>query len=204
MSTTARILRAGLSAAACAFLLSGCLSTKLYIDPALPTLSKADLAAPGEPASANVLYEFRSKGTTNSAATTETRPIVLAALTNSGLYSSATAGAGGDADVALTITIDNIPLDENAAAKGFGTGLTFGAVGSLVTDGYVCNVKETRGGVVREASVKHALHTTIGNHSGPEGVKPAASYAEAVDTLVTQMVWNALKKLQGGDKTVSR
>lgn len=40
----------------------------------------------------------------------------------------------------LSISINNIALTDNVAAKGFGVGLTFGLVGTMVTDGYICTV----------------------------------------------------------------
>lgn len=189
-----RGLRAVATALVVCFLLSGCLSARMYVDPALPVLGSDDFRAPADPQSANVLFEFRTKGNANARATQETRLIALEAVRKSGLFSDVIDGGATAADAQLKIVIDNIPVTENAAAKGVGTGLTMGLVGSMVTDGYLCTASYTRDGVTTQTTVQHALHTTIGNHSGPEGLQPVPAQ-QAVETVVTQMVLNALKQL---------
>lgn len=193
-----RGFRAAIAAFALCFSLSGCLSTKFYVDPALPKVAKADFVAPADPKSANVLFEFRTKGNANARATQETRQIAVEAVRESGLFSNVVDGAGTPADGQLKIVIDNIPITDNAAAKGFGTGLTLGLAGSMVTDGYVCTVSYAVGGATSETTVKHALHTTIGNHGGPDGLT-AVPVQQAVSTVVSQMVLNALKRLDDDD-----
>ena len=94
----------------------------------------------------------------------------------------------------LTLVIDNVALTDNAAAKGFGTGLTLGAVGSMVTDGYVCTATYERNGERFEVSAKHALHTTIGNKAGPEGLTPV-TMQQGVEQVMDQLAWNVLKQL---------
>jgi hypothetical protein len=189
-----RGLRAVLAALVACVFLSGCLSTRFYVDPTLPVIGSADLEAPANPQSANVLFEFRTKGNANARATNETRQFALEAVRGSGLFSDVIDGATQPADGQLKIVIDNIPVTENAAAKGVGTGLTLGLAGSMVTDGYVCTASYTAGGVTTETTVEHALHTTIGNKGGPEGLV-AVPMPQAVETLVSQMVLNALKRL---------
>ncbi len=181
-----------LSTFACV-LLSGCLSTRSYIDPALPLTGKADVGSATTPAPVQVLSEFRTNGNANARATALMRPRVLAVLNESGLFSLAsetpTASAGR-----LTMVIDNVPLTENAAGKGFGTGLTFGAVGTMVSDGYTATMTYTRGTESKEVTVKHAIHTTVGNHSGPPGLTPV-SMDEAANKVIDQLTWNGLKQL---------
>lgn len=175
--------------------LSGCLSARMYVDPALPVVGSEDFSAPVEPQSANVLFEFRTKGNANARATQETRLIALEAVRTSGLFSDVVDGGAGPADGQLRIVIDNVPVTDNAVAKGVGTGLTMGLVGSMVTDGYVCTARYTRDGVTTEATVEHALHTTIGNHGGPEGLQ-AVPVQQAIETVVSQLVLNALNRLE--------
>ncbi|HVI59817.1 MAG TPA: hypothetical protein VM619_13235 [Luteimonas sp.] len=173
-------------------MLSGCLSTKMYVDPALPTVAKADIQPAAEPRPVQLLFEFRTKGNANAKATAEIRPRVVAAAAESGLFSTVSQ-APADGGV-LTVTIDNIVLDDAAMAKGFGTGLTFGLVGSMVTDGYVCTASYSRDGITTQAEVKHAIHTTIGNHAAPEGLTPMEPQA-AVHKAMDQIAWNLLKQL---------
>lgn len=177
------------------FMLSGCLSAKMYVDPALPVVVKAEVMPTAQPRPVQVLFEFRTKGKANARATGEIRPRIVAVAAESGLFStvSSNADTAGDGGV-LKVVIDNVAITDNAAAKGFGTGLTFGLVGSMVTDGYVATATYSRDGKSTEASVKHALHTTIGNHKGPEGLTAMEPQA-AVHQVMDQIAWNVLKQL---------
>lgn len=189
-----RLCAAAVMGAAC-LMLSGCLTMKMYVDPALPVLAKANMPAVASPHPVQVLAEFQTKGVANATATAEARPRIVAVASESGLFSgvSETPSAAGTDGGVLKLVINNISLD-NAAAKGFGTGLTFGLAGSMVTDGYVCQASYTRDGKTTETTVKHALYTTIGNHAPPEGLKPMQP-ADAVHQVIDQLTWNALKQL---------
>jgi hypothetical protein len=177
------------------FMLSGCISAKMYIDPALPKVVKADIVPAAQPRPVQVLFEFRTKGNANARATAEIRPRIVAVAAESGLFSgvSSNADASGNVGV-LKVVIDNVAITDNAAAKGFGTGLTLGLVGSMVTDGYVATATYSHDGKVTETSVKHAIHTTIGNHKGPEGLTAMEPQA-AVHEVMDQITWNTLKQL---------
>jgi hypothetical protein len=93
--------------------------------------------------------------------------------------------------------IDNVPITDHndAMAKGFGTGLTFGLIGTMVTDGYVCDATfSSPQGEPFKVQFKHALHTTIGNASGPPGLT-GQSPELAAKALVTQLVYSVLRDL---------
>lgn len=185
----------GLALLSCALVLSGCLSMNSYVDPALPQVGKADIAAPATPRPVQVAFEFRSKGSANAAATAELQPRIVAVAAESGLFSSVTREAAGAGAGLLTVVIDNVPLEgENAAAEGFGTGLTFGLAGSMVTDVYVATVTYSRAGETTSVDVRHALHSTIGNKAGPAGLT-AMTPVEAVHQVIDQIVWNGLDEL---------
>ncbi len=185
----------GLALLSCAVVLTGCLSMNSYVDPALPRVTRADVAAPATPRPVQVAVEFRTKGSANAAATAEVQPRVLAVAAESGLFSSVTREAAGADAGLLTVVIDNVPVEgENAAAEGFGTGLTFGAVGNMVTDAYVATVSYSRAGETTSVDVRHSLHTTIGNHAGPTGLTPLKPQ-DAVNQVIDQIVWNGLDRL---------
>ena len=176
--------------------LTGCLTTKSYVDPALPVIVKSDVGQVPAPAPVHVLFEFRTKGSSNARATAEIKPRVIAVVAESGLFSAVSSeSARKEGAGVLTVTIDNVPLTDNAAAKGFGTGLTLGLAGSMVTDGYVATASFTRAGKTTEVNVKHALHTSIGNKAGPPRLKPMDMQA-AVHQVMDQLTWNALKALK--------
>lgn len=190
-----RLCAAAVMGTAC-LLLQGCLTMKMYVDPALPVVSKANLPVVPNPHPVQVLAEFQTKGVANATATAEARPRIVAIASESGLFSavSETPTASGADGGILKITINNVALGDHDAAKGFGTGLTFGLAGSMVTDGYVCTAAYTIDGKTTETTLKHALYTTIGNHAAPEGLKPMQP-ADAVHLVIDQLTWNALKQL---------
>jgi hypothetical protein len=175
--------------------LSGCISAQSYIDTALPVLRNEDLQQVAAPQPVQLLYEFRTKGAPNARATQFTKPHVVETVSKSGLFSQVqeTPVTGGRV---LTIVIDNVSLTDDAAAKGFGVGLTFGLAGTMVTDGYICTATYAGPGVTASPkTVKHALHTTIGNASGPPGVPPMKA-AEAVPQVMRQLTLNALQAIR--------
>jgi hypothetical protein len=183
-------------AIAASTLLSGCLSMQGYVDPALPTVSKQDLKAPAKAEPVQVLYEFRTKGSANSTATNHTKNWVLDVARDSGLFSEVSATPVAN-QRRLLITIDNVPItkDSDAVAKGIGTGLTFGLVGSMVTDGYICEATfSAPGGEPVSFKFNHAIHSTIGNASGPAGLKPQ-KMDDAAKEVVNQLTWSILRDL---------
>lgn len=95
----------------------------------------------------------------------------------------------------LKVIVNNIADLGSASAKGVGTGLTFGLAGSVVSDYYEMQVVLTRGQkTISKDGYKHALHSTIGNASGPAGLDPTTP-AAGFGKIVEQMLLNALKDL---------
>jgi hypothetical protein len=173
--------------------LTGCMTVKSYVDPTLPVLAQGQLPKIQKPQPATVLFEFRTKGNANARATSSIRPKVMAALADSRMFGTLSETAGADNGL-LRVVIDDQADTSNAAAKGFGTGLTLGLAGSLVTDVYVCTASYTVAGKTVETTVQHALHSTIGNHGAPQGMT-AVKPREAIDQIVNQLVWHALLQL---------
>jgi hypothetical protein len=172
--------------------LSGCISMNSYIDPALPTVRPQDVRASRSPQPVQMLFEFRTKGAPNARATELAKPVALETVRSTTLFSNVaeTPVTGGRT---LTIVIDNVPITEDAASKGFATGLTLGLAGNTVTDGYVCTATYSAPGVApKKTEVKHALHTTLGNAEGPKGLTPMKP-DEAFPIIVRQMTLNALQ-----------
>src|SRR5204863_6648256 len=109
-----------------------------------------------------------------------------------GLFSSVVSAGGENADQ-LNINMNNVGDIGAAVGKGIGTGLTLGLAGSMVTDGYDFTATFQRPGVAPvKKQYKHALHTTIGNKSGPEGLTPMTP-TEAFDQVVKELVMKLLK-----------
>ncbi|WCM93389.1 hypothetical protein M5C99_01240 [Acidovorax sp. NCPPB 2350] len=173
--------------------LTGCAS--VYVDTATREVPAADIQRPAAPADVRLTFEFQSQGAPNARATQLLTDQIRTQVAASGLFQEVrdTAGQGGW----LHITLNNVPVTENAAQQGFVTGLTFGLAGSAVTDGYICTVKylPPDGGPAVEASARHAIHTTLGNASAPANAVKSASMEDAVRTMVRQVVANALRDL---------
>lgn len=197
MTTVNRIARPMHTLALCCALAASTLMTgcgSMYVDTATKEVPVAEMKKPAQPKPTQVAFEFQTKGAVNAAATKLLKDSVAAQVTESGLFAPAT----GSADQAmLTIALNNIPLTDNAAAKGFVTGLTFGLAGNAVTDGYVCTLTYLPPGqsvpIVKTA--RHAIHTTIGNASPPPGAVKAADGMTAVKTMTRDVVSNALRDL---------
>ena len=181
--------------ALCALLLiSGCAS--FYVDGTAGDADPAGFRKPDAPRPVQVLFEFRSKGIPNDRGTSLLRSQVTDRVTASGIFSEV-----GNKPVAgealLSITIDNVPITDNAFQKGFVTGLTFGLAGSVVTDGYVCTV-QYRGGTDAapiEKRTRHAIHTALGASGAPPNATKAKNIDAAVTTMTRQIVDRALQDL---------
>jgi len=174
-------------------MLSGCLSPKMYIDPTLPRVAKEDLRASAAPQPIQLLYEFQTKGSPNARATERTRDKVQQTASDSGLFSAVAVEPQAN-QRRLTIVINNVPLTQDAAAKGFGTGLTFGLIGSSVSDGYECSaVLLVPGAEPLKLEYKHAIHSTIGNAPAPMGLTAEPTVRDAVNKLVEQLTLSVLR-----------
>ncbi len=101
----------------------------------------------------------------------------------------------------MKITVNNVADLSEAAVKGFGTGLTFGAADSLVTDYYEITIEYGNGngngnGSQFTQKYKHALHTTTGNEDAPfDSVQPTTP-SDAFGTVVEQTLLNFVKDMQ--------
>lgn len=184
-----RLLTAGLLALA----LAGCISPTMYVDPGLPAASKADLTPRSSPQPIQFLYEFQTRGSANARATDSTKERALTVMKDSGLFSAISTEPQPN-QRRLTVVINNVPITKDAVSQGFGTGLTFGLIGSTVTDGYECSaVLTVPGAQPLTLQFKHAIHTTIGNTTPPPGMTPEPSPQDAVTKLVNQLMWSILR-----------
>lgn len=193
MSRSTKALRALCIAAAmaAAALTTGCAS--LYVDTATKEIPVAEMKKPAQAKPTQLVFEFQTKGAPNAAATKQLKDDVQAYVAQTGLF--APAQAAGSA--LLTISINNIPLTDDATSKGFVTGLTFGLAGSAVTDGYVCTLTYLPPGqsapIVKTA--RHAIHATIGNASPPAGAGKPVDGLTAAKTMTRDIISNALRDL---------
>lgn len=175
-------------------LTSGC--ANFYVDTMTKDLQPQQIRKVENPKPVQLLFEFQTKGATNTTATEYLKADVTAHTKASGLFSEISTGPVPN-NAVLSLTIENVPLTDNAAGRGFVTGLTFGIAGSTVTDGYICRAVYISGSG-NEKIVKvtrHAIHTALGAQSAPAGAVASESIEAAVRTMTRQIVTNALNDL---------
>lgn len=181
-----------LIAAVAAAVLTGCISIKSYVDPSFARTRYEDLVKPAQALPLWVNVEFSRQGRRIPRADSEDRGHVERVLRASGLVTPQESAANGE----ITIAVNNVADLGEAAAKGFGTGLTFGLAGSTVQDGYEMTVTLARNGqTVTKSGYRHVVISTVGNKKGPEGLAPTTP-GGAFGTVVEQMLLNALADLQ--------
>ncbi len=191
-----RLVRSCLQAAllAGAALLTGCATH--FVDGAIKEVPNSQFTRSVQPRPVQVLAEFQTRGVANARATAMTKDMIAENVRSTGLFSEVTETPAPGAGV-LSITVNNVPLSDDAAAKGFIAGLTFGAAGQQVTDGYVCTVSFLPAGqskpIVKTA--KHAIHTTVGASAPPANAYKAADIQDALRTMVRQVMSVALSDL---------
>lgn len=171
--------------------LTGCATH--YVDGATKEVPASEYRKSDPLHPVQLLFEFQTKGVANARATEHLKARVIEQVKTSGIFSAVV-----DAPVAgsglLSITLNNVPLSDDAFSKGFVTGLTFGLAGSQVSDGYVCTASYTPPGasapLVKQA--RHAIHTTVGAAAAPGNATKADSIDAAVTGMTRQIVSNVL------------
>jgi len=177
-----------------ALMLSGC-SISPYVDSGLQELKSEDKVAIATPRPVQLLFEFQTKGVGNGQATDFVKGEVLTAVQSSGLFAQPGPAPVPDGSL-LHIVINNVSLTDDAYAKGFATGLTFGLVGTTAADGYICTVDYLAGGTKKiEQVTRDAIYSNIGNKAAPEHAEKVASLEVAIKTVTRRMVSHALNDL---------
>jgi len=180
--------------AAAVTLISGC--ANYYVDTALKDMQPEQVQKVANPKPVQLLFEFQTKGTANARATDALKQQVTDLTTKSGMFSQVSA-APVENHAVLNITINNVPMTDDAFAKGFVSGLTLGLAGNTVTDGYVCTINYLPGNGSEKVTktVRHAIHTTVGAKSAPANAVESPSVQSAVETMLRQIVLNGLNDL---------
>lgn len=174
-------------------LLSGCAS--VYVDTATKAIPVSEMKKVAQPKPVRLVFEFQSKGAPNARATEFLKETVTEQVKTSGLFSALDSSSPNDG--ILNVTLNNVPLTEDAASKGFVTGLTFGLAGTAVTDGYICTVTYLAPGKTQPVTktARHAIHTVLGNASAPVNAVKSESVDVAVRTMTKDVLSNALRDL---------
>jgi hypothetical protein len=175
-------------------LLGGCISSKSYVDPSFARATYEDVQIPPMPYELKISVEFQRNGEHLPQVDGELRGIVERVIRASRFAVPAAGASQGE----LKVVVNNIADLDKARAMGFGTGMTFGAAGSYITDYYEMAADLTLDGkTFSQSGYKHQLHTTVGNKAGPEGVAPTTPSA-GFATIVEQLLLNFLKDMKQG------
>ncbi len=168
-----------------------------YVDNTTHDLTAAERATVPTPRPVQLLFDFQTKGVTNTAARDQIRDTVTVAVQDSGLFSKV-GNDPQDGGAVLQVTINNVPLSDDAFIKGFATGLTFGLVGSTVGDGYICTADYLGGtGATRiTKQVRDAIYTSLGATAPtPDHARKMSNGTEAIRVMTHKCVGNALDAL---------
>lgn len=173
---------------------SGC--ANFYVDGTTKEVPASQFKKPVPTHPVQMLFEFQTKGVANARATDLLKTKVLDQVNASGLF-SAVSEAPVDGAALISITLNNVPLSDDAFSKGFVTGLTFGFAGSKVSDGYVCTMRYQGGTSATQLTkqARHAIHTTIGAAETPGNATKATDVTAAVTLMTHQVISNLLNDL---------
>ncbi len=179
-------------------LLHGCAA--VYVDGNQPEVPKSGFTKPAAPQPVQLVFEFQTRGAANPPATDHHSANVTEQIADSGQFASVGTTANPGAAL-LTFTLNNVPLTDDAASKGFIAGLTFGLAGQTIGDGYDATLRFLPAAapgsapppVVQQA--KHVIYTSIGNASPPPGATKTANIEEAVFTMLRQVLSKLLSDL---------
>ena len=173
-------------------LLSGCISSKSFIDPSIPKVSYDDIKKRSEPLKLKLLVEFQRNGEHFPKVDSTLKDNTERVLRGTGVIVPVDDHSAGE----IKVVVNNIADVGSARAKGFGTGLTFGLAGSTVTDAYEMTITITANGkTVSRTAIKHSIFTLIGNGTLPNGVESIPANV-AFGRVLEQMILRALQEMQ--------
>jgi hypothetical protein len=174
---------------------SGCISPKSYVDPRFRETNYADLKPLDQPHPVVLTVHFLVNGQPKQQVDSTLRSAVRPVLAKSRVFTESGDSSSADAGH-LDVTVNDVGNMGASRAKGFGTGLTLGLVGSEVVDGYVMTATYAPpNGTPITKSYNHAIHTTIGVHGAPEGMEPMPLPA-AFRKVVEDMLLNFFRDVQ--------
>jgi hypothetical protein len=186
---------------------TGCIYIRSYYPaPQTTRVDYADIEARDERPSLAVSFEFQTNGKSNARVTTKYLPSVVQVLNSSKQFASVGANEP-DAQASFEFVMNNVANFGGAFAMGFVSGLTFGLIGTKVTDTYECTVTYRQPG--RETVTKSystELVSTSGIIHGSvdmvEGVLARKDVSRAFDEMLEQLLLRILIDLRGQDGNV--
>ena len=174
---------------------SGCISVKSYVDPELPKVGYGDLLVRRDKRPIVMSLEFQRNGNVKPAISERVQEKAKTILATTNLFSAVSISSDGNVD-RLELVLNNIADTGDAIGKGIKTGLTFGGVGSRVTDSYVLTATfKPTGGPAVQKIYRHALHSAIGNADLPPDAT-RMSVQQAFDRVLQDLLLKLMRDLQ--------
>lgn len=171
-----------------------------YVGASLGDVKPEDKAKVDSPQPVQLLFQFKTKGAPNAAATKFLKAKVTEIITNSGLFSTVSENPVPNGAV-LSVVIDNViaPGDmSKATAQGAVTGATLFIAGSNITDNYLSTLEYVSGpGAAKiTRTARHALITQMGLiNSPPENAVKIGSMKDGIFMMTSQIVLNPLNDI---------
>ncbi len=171
-----------------------------YVGAELGDVKPEDKAKVENPQPVQLLFQFKTKGAPNAAATKFLKDKVTEIVTSSGLFSTVS-----DAPVAngavLSVVIDNViaPGDlSKAAGQGAVTGATLFIAGSNITDNYLSTLEYVSGPGAEKITrtARHTVITQLGLiNSAPQNAVKIGSMKDGIFMMTTQIILSPLNDI---------
>ena len=177
--------------------LGACIAPTFYVDNAMHDIAPGQYQTVANPKPVQLLFDFQTKGASNTRARDQVQDTIAATVKESMLFSPVSTDPQPNSAI-LQVTINNVPLSDDAFAKGFAVGLTLGLAGTTVGDGYICTVQYSAGAGATPISkeVRDAIYTSIGaTASTPPHADKADDGKDAVITMARKCVANAVDQM---------
>ena len=196
----ARLSRVAAATLIFPLVLSGCVTVKSYLDPAMPTVNYEELIRPAQPLKLDVTAEFQRNGDHIERSGRLLKEKVERVLLASGVIVPTLGSRVGE----IHVVLDSLEDRDMAASRGVGAGLAFGPIGSSFQYAFEMSVTITvNGKTFTHDGLRHSVIKIDGSGAAPEGVKLTTLDA-AVNKIIEQMLITALKEFQRGNPPVSR
>jgi hypothetical protein len=180
---------------------SGCTSIENYY-PVVnhPKLGLADLAPQTNKPTVELTFEFLSRGKPAPAVALKWQPHVIQFLDDTHLFAKVNP-AGIPSDLSLHVQMNNVVSSMGmggAVMQGIFSGLTFGLIGTKVTDNYDITARlEGKAGEPVQKAYHYGLTSTTGLIKGSvPKVEPYKNDEAAFQEVMDQFLWEWLKDLQ--------
>ncbi|QXQ04758.1 hypothetical protein KX816_10560 [Sphingosinicellaceae bacterium] len=172
-------------------------NTSVYVDNRLGVVAAEKRVVITAPQPAQLVFLFQTNGKPDNEATQFLQAAVEADVRGSGMF-SAVSGAPVTSGGILRVTVNNMP-QKGAVARGAVVGMTFGLVGTVVTDQYRTTVEylPVSSSLPITRSVEHAIYTRLGAKAAPQHADKVKSDVIAIKTIVEQSLAHALNDMAG-------